>query len=171
MEGISGMADRSSRPWSMPSQIAVSVAAEIDLLRHQRLRGRQIAERVGLSKATVHRVLAGHRLHRLSAIEPPAAALRYEHENPGALLHLDIKKLGCIGRVGHRIHGNRRGRARGVGWEFVHVAIDDHSRLAFSRVLVDERHPSATAFLLAAIDYYRSLGIQIQAILTDNGSC
>ena len=171
VEGSAGMADRSSRPKRMPSQIAVSLAAAIDVLRCQRLTGRQIAEQVGLSKATVHRVLVRHRLGRLSAIDPPAAPARYEHDSPGALLHLDIKKLGCIGCVGHRIHGNRRRHTRRIGWEFVHVAIDDHSRLAFSRVLGDERHPSAIAFLLAAVDYYRSLGIPIRAILTDNGSC
>jgi len=165
------MADRSSRPQRMPSQIAISLAATIDVLRCQRLSGRQIAERVGLSKATVHRVLRRHRLQRLSAIDPPAPAARCEHDRPGALLHLDIKKLGCIDRVGHRMHGNRRSGVLGIGWEFVHVALDDHSRLVFSRVLADQRHTPAIAFLLAAIAYYRSFGIPISAIFTDNGSC
>jgi len=165
------MVDRSSRPHWSPQQIPVSMTAAIEVLRRSRLTGRQIAEIVGASKATVHRVLARRRLNHLAAIDPPAIIERYEHEVPGALLHLDIKKLGCIGRVGHRIHGDRRKRVRGVGWEFVHVAIDDRSRLGFSRILSDERHPSAVAFLIAALQYYEALGIQIKAILTDNGSC
>lgn len=171
LEGAVGMVDRSSRPHCSSRQIPVSMTAEIEILRRRRLTGRQIAAIVGASKATVHRVLARRKLNHLAAIDPPAIIERYEHETPGALLHLDIKKLGCIGRVGHRINGDRRTRTRGVGWEFVHVAIDDHSRLGFSRILCDERHPSAVAFLIAAVQYYQALGIQIKAILTDNGSC
>jgi transposase InsO family protein len=171
LEGPAGMADRSSRPQRSPRQIAVSVTAEIETLRRQRLTGRQIGERLGISKATVHRVLDRRNLNCLSSIDPPQPAQRYEHDSAGSLLHLDIKKLGCIGRIGHRIHGDRRTRVRGAGWEFVHVAIDDHTRLAFSRIFSDERHPSAVAFLLAAVEYYRALGIQIRSILTDNGSC
>ena len=171
LEGPEGMADRSSRPRRSPGQIAVSVTAEIETLRRQRLTGKQIADRLGISKATVHRVLARRKLNCLSSIDPPEPAQRYEHDSAGSLLHLDIKKLGCIGRVGHRIHGDRRSRVRGVGWEFVHVAIDDHTRVAFSRVLSNERHPSAVTFLIAAVDYYRALGVHIRSILTDNGSC
>ncbi len=87
------------------------------------------------------------------------------------LLHIDIKKLGCIGRIGHRIHGDRRRSAPGVGWEFVHVAIDDHSRLAFSRIFTDEKHTAAIAFLRAAVQYYAALGIRIERVASDNGSC
>ncbi len=147
------------------------LTAEIETLRRQRLTSRQIGERLGISKATVHRVLDRRNLNCLSSVDPPEPVQRYEHESAGSVLHLDIKKLSCIGHVGHRIHGNRRTHARGVGWEFVHVAIDDHTRLAFSRILCDERHPSAVAFLLAAVEYYRALGIEIRSILTDNGSC
>ena len=107
----------------------------------------------------------------MSAIEAPIPVHRHERNSPGALLHLDIKKLGGIGREGHRIHGDRQSRARGVGWEFVRAAIDDHSRPAFGRVFSDQRHPSAISFLIAAIQYYQALGIEIKAILTDNGSC
>jgi transposase InsO family protein len=165
------MVDRSSRPRRSPRQIAVSVTAEIETLRRQRLTGKQIAGRLGISKATVHRVLNRRKLNCLSSIDPPQPVQRYEHDSAGSLLHLDIKKLGCIGRVGHRIHGDRRSRVRGAGWEFVHVAIDDHTRVAFCRIFSDERHPSAVAFLLAAVDYYRALGTRIKSILTDNGSC
>jgi transposase InsO family protein len=171
MEGPAGMADRSSRPWLSPSQISVSMTAAIEVLRRQRQTGNHISEQLGISKATVHRVLDRRGLNHLMAIEPPVAIVRYEHDTPGALVHLDIKKLGCIGRIGHRIHGDRRRGSRGIGWEFVHVAIDDHSRLGFSRVMMDERHPSAVAFLHATVAYYRALGITVKAILTDNGSC
>jgi transposase InsO family protein len=168
-EGVAGMADHSSRPHRIPHQIRISLAAEIEVLRRQRCTGRQIAGQLEISKATVHRVLARCGLRHLRSIDPPVAVQRYEHDAPGALLHLDIKKLGRIGRVGHRIHGDRRAQMHGIGWEYVHVAIDDHSRLAFSRILDDERHPSVIAFLLAAVQYYQALGIRIRAILTDNG--
>jgi len=170
-EGPAGMADRSSRPRASPAQTPVSLTAEIEILRRQRITGRQIAQQLGLSKATVHRVLKRRGLNRMSAIDPPEPPRRYEHGSPGALLHLDIKKLGPIGCVGHRIHGDRRQRTPRAGWEFVHVAIDDHSRLGFSRILPDERHNSAVAFLLAAVQYYQALGISIARVLTDNGGC
>ncbi len=112
-------------------------------------------------------------MNRLSALEPEPVR-RYERENPGELIHIDIKKLGRIGSVGHRITGRRTGvinRHLGIGWEFVHVCIDDASRLAFSRVLKDERKESAIAFLEAAVDYYASLGVKVERVMTDNGSC
>src|SRR6185295_11672742 len=112
-------------------------------------------------------------LHRLSALEPEPIR-RYERENPGELIHIDIKKLGRIGSVGHRITGRRTGvvnRHLGIGWEFVHVCIDDASRIAFSRVMIDERKESAVAFLEAAVAYYASLGVKVERVMTDNGSC
>ncbi len=96
---------------------------------------------------------------------------RYEHASPGDLLHLDIKKLGRFHRAGHRVTSDKTQRCRGAGWEFVHVAIDDNSRLAFTQILPDERGHSAVAFLDAAVGYYRSLGVRIRRLLTDNGSC
>ena len=116
-------------------------------------------------------------LNKLSALEPAEPPRRYERQKPGELIHIDIKKLGKIDGIGHRITGdrrgqsNRRGRGEGLGWEFVHVCIDDASRIAFSRVMKDERKGSATAFLKAAVDYYVSLGITVQRVMTDNGSC
>ena len=170
-EGVAGLRDRSSRPLLSPRRTAAAREQQVENLRRERMTYQQIAGLTGLSKATVQRILARRGLNRLSQLEPAEPVQRYEHAAPGALLHLDIKKLGRIERIGHRITGSRQGRIQGAGWEFVHVAIDDHSRLAFSRVLANEQHTSATSFLLAAVNYYRSLGIAIQAVLTDNGSC
>ena len=142
-------------------------------LRRQRLTGKAIAAEVGASPATVSRILRRVGLNRLSALEPEPVR-RYERERPGELIHLDIKKLGKIGSVGHRITGRRTGivnRHLGIGWEFVHVCIDDASRIAFSRVMKDQRKESAVAFLKAAVDYYASLGVKIERVMTDNGSC
>lgn len=97
--------------------------------------------------------------------------MRYERDRPGELVHLDVKKLGRIGRIGHRIHGNRRRRTRRLGWEYLHVAIDDHMRLAYSEVLSDETAPTAAAFLTRAVARYAALGISVERILTDNGGC
>jgi len=106
----------------------------------------------------------------LELIEP---ARRYERAKPGEMIHIDIKKLGRFNKVGHRITGDRTGQSnnRGVGWEFVHVAIDDHSRIAFAKIMPSEKKQSATAFLKAALAYYESLGIKVERVMTDNGSC
>jgi transposase InsO family protein len=170
-EGTISLCDRSSRPLRSPSQIRPSLMAEIEILRRQRLTALQIAERVPVSKATVHRVLALCGLNRLESIDPPIAIQRYEHPKPGDLLHLDIKRLGRIGCVGHRIHGDRKAGVRGIGWECLHVAIDDHSRIAFARILPDQHQHSAVAFLFASVEHYRALGVKVTAILTDNGGC
>ncbi|MGC5844078.1 IS481 family transposase, partial [Mesorhizobium abyssinicae] len=122
---------------------------------------------------TVSRVLKRAGLSRLRDIEPAEPVRRYEREKPGEMIHIDIKKLGPFERVGHRITGDRVGQSnsRGVGWEFVHVCIDDASRVAFSQVLPDQRKESAIAFLKAAVAYYASLGIVVERVMTDNGSC
>ena len=96
---------------------------------------------------------------------------RYERAYPGELVHLDVKKLGKIGRIGHRIHGDRRARVRGIGWEFLHVAIDDHSRLAYAEVLANETGATAAGFLQRATAWFAALGIPVERVLTDNGSC
>ena len=142
-------------------------------LRRQRYTGKQIAAETGVSAATVSRILRRRGLNRLSALEPAEPVRRYEREHPGELIHIDIKKLGKFNRIGHRITGDRTGQsnARGIGWEFVHVCIDDASRIAFSRVMKDERKASAVAFLKAAVAYYASLGVTIERVMTDNGSC
>jgi transposase InsO family protein len=145
--------------------------------RRQRYTGQQIAIELGLSAATVSRILRRLGLNRIDALEPCEPVRRYERERPGEMIHRDIKKLGMINGIGYRITGDRRGqsnlrsRGNGPGWEFVHVAIDDASRVAFAEVMNSERRRSATAFLKAALAYYESLGIKVERVMTDNGSC
>ena len=150
------------------------MAEEIEQLRRQRWTGKQIAAETGVSPATVSRVLRRLGLNKLSALEPAEPVRRYEREKPGELIHLDIKKLGRIGSVGHRITGRYPGavnRHHGIGWEFVHVCIDDASRIAFVQVLTDQRKESAVAFLEAAVAHFAKLGVRIERVMTDNGSC
>lgn len=170
-EGTQGLLDRSSRPRCSPRRTAAEVESEVERLRRLRWTCDRIAHATGVSKATVSRILQRLGLNRLNSLEPAEPVQRYEHELPGDLLHLDIKKLARIGVVGHRITGDRRRRAPGVGWEFLHVAIDDHSRIAFSQIQPDECGSSAATFLMAAVKYYARLGVRIRRILTDNGSC
>jgi len=173
-EGVDGLRDRSSRPLSSDSQTPQATCDAIEVLRRQRYTGKQIAAEVGVSPATVCRVLKRRGLNRLSALEPAEPIQRYERDNPGELIHLDIKKLGRIGSVGHRITGRQSGvvnRHHGIGWEFVHVCIDDASRVSFVQVMTDQRKESAVAFLEAALGYYASLGIRVERVMTDNGSC
>jgi transposase InsO family protein len=176
-EGEAGLADRSSRPHGMPAATTAPVVEQIIALRRQRLCGKQIAKALNVSPATVSRILRKARLSRLRDLDPPEPVRRYERAHPGELIHIDIKKLGRFERVGHRITGDRaerssaNGRSKGAGWEFVHVCIDDASRIAFSQILPDEKKESAITFLHAAIEYYRSLGIAVTRVMTDNGSC
>jgi transposase InsO family protein len=172
-EGLVGLQDRSSRPHRLYRPTPQSVVDEVERLRRQRFTGKQIAAELHISPATVSRILKRLGLNRISALEPAAPVRRYERERPGELIHIDIKKLGRFNKVGHRITGDRRGQSnsRGVGWEFVHVAIDDHSRIAFAKIMASEKRRSATAFLKAALAYYASLGIRVERVMTDNGSC
>jgi transposase InsO family protein len=172
-EGPAGLQDRSSRPKRLHRPTPQLVIDRIEILRRQRLTGQTIAAEVAVSPATVSRVLKRLGLNKLSALEPAEPPRRYERDRPGELIHIDIKKLGKFDQIGHRITGDRTGQsnARGVGWEFVHVCIDDASRIAFSQIKPDERKRSATAFLKAAIAYYTALGIKVERVMTDNGSC
>jgi len=172
-EGIEGLRDRSSRPHRLHRPTPPAFVERVEALRRQRWTGKQIAAEVGVSPATVSRILKRLGLNRLAALEPAEPVRRYEREHPGELIHIDIKKLGRFERVGHRITGDRRGqsKSRGVGWEFVHVAIDDASRVAVSRILPDEKKHSAVAFLKATVAYYQSLGVTVARVMTDNGSC
>jgi transposase InsO family protein len=172
-EGVDGLRDRSSRPLSLPSQTPEATCTAIETLRRQRHTGKQIAAEVGVSAATVSRILRRLGLNRIRDLEPAEPDRRYEREKPGEIIHLDIKKLGRFDKVGHRITGDRTGQSnsRGVGWEFVHVCIDDHSRVAFSQILPDEKADSAVPFLKAAVAYYKSLGVTVTRVMTDNGSC
>jgi transposase InsO family protein len=172
-EGVAGLPDRSSRPRRLHRPIGPETRERIEVLRRQRWTGKQIAKETGVSPATVSRVLRSLRLSRMRDLEPPVPVRRYERAQPGELIHIDIKKLGRFERVGHRITGDRTGqsKSRGVGWEYVHVCIDDASRVAFSQVLPTETKESAIPFLKAAVAYYASLGVTIARVMTDNGSC
>ena len=171
-EGAEGLRDRSSRPLSSPSQATPAVCAAVEALRRQRHTGKQIAAEVGVSAATVSRILRRLGLNRLSALEPAEPVRRYERAAPGEILHIDIKKLGKFNRIGHRITGDRTGQSntRGVGWEYVHLAIDDHSRLAYSEILPDEKRASCLRLLFNALRFFRSFGVKVQRVMTDNGA-
>jgi transposase InsO family protein len=145
--------------------------ARVLALRRKRRTAVQIAARFALPRATVARVLVRHGLSRLRALEPVAPAVRYERERPGELVHFDVKKLGRIDGVGHRIHGDYSRRSRGIGWEYVHVAVDDKSRLGYAEVLADERGLTARGFLERVIRWFARRGIRIERVLSDNGSC
>lgn len=170
-QGREGLRDRRSRPRCSPRATPEVLRNAVVALRRQRLTLVSIAAQLGLSRATVARIAKAAGLSRLSKLEPAPVYPRYERSEPGELLHLDVKKLGRIVRVGHRITGDPRDTVEGAGWEYVHVAIDDASRVAYSQVLPDEQGDSASMFLRAAVAYYAGLGVVIREILTDNGSC
>ncbi|MDX1502810.1 MAG: IS481 family transposase [Thermoanaerobaculia bacterium] len=170
-EGLGGLADRSSRPRRSPGRTPRARRRRVVELRRQRMSGAEIAARLRMSPSTVARILKREGLSRLRSLEPTEPPRRYEKQDPGELLHLDIKKLGKIRGIGHRITGKRQHCNRGIGWEYVHVAIDDASRLAYAEMLPDERQESAIAFLERAVAFYAGHGVRIQRLLTDNGSC
>ena len=171
-EGVAGLQDRSSRPRSSPSQTGPAACERVEALRRQRYTGEQIAAEVGVSAATVSRILKRLGLNRLAALEPAEPIRRYERAAPGEIVHIDIKKLGKFNRIGHRITGGRIGqsKSRRVGWEYVHLAIDDHSRLAYSEILPDEKRTSCLRFLFNALRFFRGFGVRVERIMTDNGS-
>ncbi len=160
----------------VPRRIAHRLAAEqiaaIEALRRQRLSGPVIARRLQLARSTVGAVLRRLGLGRLKSLEERPPVIRYERKNPGELIHLDTKRLGRIVRVGHRITGCRRGQSntRGTGWEALHVAIDDATRLAYTEVLPDEKKETAIAFLSRSCAFFRANGVTPERIMTDNGS-
>jgi transposase InsO family protein len=166
----SGVADRSSRPRCSPTRLRRTTRRQIEKKRRKRWSSVRIAQWYGLPVSTVVTHVRRLGLNRLTRLEPPRPVVRYEKARPGELVHLDIKKLGKIGRVGHRMHGNRRTRRRGIGWEYLHVAIDDHSRLAYAEILADEQGDTAAAFLARAVAWYAAHGITVERVLTDNGS-
>jgi len=166
-----GFADRSSRPHHSPRTTPAATALRIKVLRQQRRTCGEIAAAVGVSRATVARVVRRCGWSRLHVVELPPTSRRYERQRPGELLHLDIKKLGRIVRPGHRITGNRRDTVEGAGWEFGHMAVDDASRLALGEVLPDEQGGTAAGFLRRTVQALRRLGVRVAAVMTDNGSC
>jgi transposase InsO family protein len=169
--GPAGLADLSSRPHRSPRQTSSSLLEKVLVLRRLRWNGWRIAHELKLSRATISRILRRAGLNRLRSLDPPPPVIRYEHKRPGDLVHFDIKRLARIRKPGHRVTADRRKESRGAGWEYLHIAIDDHSRIAFSAILPDQSHQSAMRFFLMARAHYARFGISIRRLLTDNGSC
>lgn len=162
--------DRSSAPRSCPHRLRPEQVARIEQLRRERRTSPVIARALGLALSTVGLVLRRLGLNRLHRLEAPAPVIRYERARPGEMIHLDIKSLGRIARPSHRVTGNRRDSVEGIGWEHLHVAIDDCSRLAYTEVLDGLGREQATAFLQRALDWFGRLGIRVERVMTDNGS-
>ncbi len=166
----SGLRDRSCRPHRLARVTPAAQLARIAALRRQRWSIPRIAAAVGVAPSTVGRWVQRWGLGRLPALQPPPPVQRYEWARPGQLLHVDVKKLGRIGRVGHRITGDRRARTRGAGWEYVHVSVDDASRVAYVEVLPDERQPTSRGFVRRAVAWLARARVRVERIMTDNGS-
>ena len=178
-DGEAGLLDRSSAPGLIPHRTPEDRVEVIVALRRLRMTGAEIALCLGMALSTVSAVLGRVGLGKLSRLEPPEPPNRYERRHAGELLHVDVKKLGVITGAGHRITGrrdsqnaNRRARRRGApkGWEFVHVCVDDATRLAYVEVLGDEKATTAVGFLTRAVAFYAAYGITVQRVMTDNGS-
>lgn len=171
-QGAAGLMGRSSRPHNLRKVTSPKMEAEVVRLRCKRQPYWKIAAALGLSRATVGRICKRKGLSRLELLEGKPPVIRYEKQLPGEMIHIDIKRLGKIGAVGHRIHGNRaRGRHKGIGHEYVHLAVDDHSRrLAYSEILPDETRKSCMKFLFNALRFYRRHGIKVYRVMTDNGA-
>lgn len=181
-EGEAGLVDRSSAPKQVPSRLAADRLAAIEALRRLRMTAAEIAEVLGMALSTVSRWLRRIGLGKRSALAPPEPPNRYERKRPGELIHVDIKKLGRISSkgAGHRVlgAGRRQSRERAprtglgtTGWEFVHVCVDDATRLAYVEVLPDEKGPTAAAFLRRAVAWFKGMGITVERVLSDNGAC
>jgi transposase InsO family protein len=181
-EGESGLLDRSSAPRGRPTRLAQDRLEAIEALRRLRMTAAEIAEVLGMALSTVSRWLRRIGLGRRSALAPPEPPNRYERKRPGELIHVDVKKLGRISvrGAGHRVTGNRRSqfelgrggeRRKATGWEFVHVCVDDATRLAYVEVLADERGTTAAGFLRRAVAWFGGMGITVERVLSDNGAC
>jgi transposase InsO family protein len=171
-EGPSGLLDRSSRPLRSPTQVPKSWQDLVVELRRSKMTGEQIAKDLRIPRSTVARILNRAGVGRLRYLDPPVPIIRYEWDRPGDLIHLDVKKLGRFTRVGHRITGCRirQSNTRGVGWEFVHVCVDDHSRLAYVEALDDEKGPTTVGFLRRALAWFADRGVKVARVMTDNGT-
>ena len=163
--------DRSSAPRRCPRRTSAPLVARIEQLRRQRMTGPQIAAALGMARSTVGVILRRLGLGRLSALELKPPVIRYERSAPGEMIHLDIKKLGRFDVAGHRATGDRQaGRSYRAGWDFLHVCIDDASRLAYTEILPSERKEDTTAFLQRALAWLGRHGVTVQRVMTDNGS-
>ncbi|OAG68895.1 integrase [Xanthomonas floridensis] len=170
-EGEEGLTDRTSRPHKCPHATPKHVVDQVIAQRRARHTYRQIAQQLPVAPSTIARLLRRAGLYRLAELEPALPHNRCEYAQPGQLLHLDIKKLARFRQPGHRVTDDRTVTSRGIGWEYVHLAIDDHSRVAFGTIEPDERGISACRALMQAVRYYRSLGVRLERVLTDNGAC
>jgi transposase InsO family protein len=188
--GADALRDRRSTPACFPRALPARTVAAIERLRHERLRherlrherlrherlrherltGDVIAQRLGLKRSTVGATLRRLGLGRLAALEPRPPAVRYQREHPGGLVHVDAKKLGRIVRPSHRVTGDRRDAVRGAGWDYVHVAVDDAPRLAYTEAMASERKEDAAAFLARALAFLAAHGVTVERVMTDNGS-
>lgn len=170
--GDAALSNQASAPARVAGRLAEgTVALILHLRRSLRMTGAAIAAKLGLARSTVSRWLRREGLGLLARLDPPEPVRRYQRERPGELIHLDIKKLGRFDRPGHRVTGSRtQGSSRGAGWDFVHVAVDDATRLAYVEVLGDERKDTTTGFLLRALRWFRDQGIRTERVMTDNGS-
>ena len=169
--GRAGMGDRSSRPHRCPRATSSPLIGKVLALRRLRYNGWRIAQALGLSRATVCRILRRNGMNRLRSLDPPPPVVRYEHKHPGDLIHFDIKRLARIVKPGHRVHGDRTRKTTGAGYEYLHIAIDDHSRISFAAILPDQTHQSSILFFHMARAFYSRFGFQIKRVLTDNGPC
>lgn len=169
--GVVGLGDRSSRPRRCPRRTEALRERAVLELRLLRMTGPVIAYRLGMPRSTVSRILRRNGMARLRAMAPREPSRRYERKRPGELIHIDVKKLGRIARPGHRVNGDRTTRVRGIGWEFVHVCVDDATRLAYVEVLDDERKETAVGFLRRATEWLARRGVTVERVMTDNGSC
>ena len=169
-EGRGSLRDRSSRAQRLPHSLPADWGDLIEYLRHFRQTARLIGLQLGLARSTVSATLARRGLGPQCALEPPRPPCRFERRRPGDLLHLDIKKLARFWRPGHRVTGSRASKSYGAGWEFVHVAIDDHSRIAYAEILPDERGDTCAFFVRRAREWFAKQGISIRQLLTDNGT-
>ena len=181
-EGEDGLLDRSSAPRRIPSRLPADRLEAIEALRRLRMTAAEIAEVLGMALSTVSRWLARIGLGKRSRLAPPEPPNRYERKRPGELIHVDVKKLGRIGRrgAGHRVLGPGRRQSQektgpkrlgATGWEFVHVCVDDATRLAYVEVLADEKGATAAAFLRRAVAWFKGMGVTVERVLSDNGAC
>lgn len=179
-EGAAGLLDRSSAPRHIPHRTPADRTQAIEALRRLHMTAAEIAEVLSMALSTVSAVLKRIGLGKRLRLLPPEPANRYERKRPGELVHLDIKKLGRISvrGAGHRVSGNRKSqfrvgpaRLRATGWEFVHVAVDDATRLAYAEVLENEQGPTAAAFVRRAVAWFASFGVTVERVLSDNGAC
>jgi transposase InsO family protein len=168
--GAAALEDRASTPHRQPRRTTPAVTARIVAARYERRSAWAIAVQLQVPRSTVAAVLVRAGLNRLARLTPPAPVTRYEWPRPGDLVHLDVKPLARIAGVGHRIHGDRRARVKGIGWEYAHVAIDDHSRVAYVEVLPDQTGATTAAFLQRTLAWFARRGVRITRVLTDNGS-